>query len=84
LIVELLSPDSQMRDRREKRLDYKKIAALHTCALVSQERREIQVFRRKPERGWTRKVLPEAAGALRIPELEFSVSLDAIYARTAL
>jgi Uma2 family endonuclease len=63
---------------------YEKIAALHTYALVSQERREVQIFRRKPEGGWTREVLPEAGQEFRVPELEFALSLDAMYARTGL
>ena len=82
MIVEVLSPDSETRDRREKRLAYEKISTVHTYALVSQERREVLIFRRKPEGGWSRELLPEAGDALRLPELEFAVSLDAIYART--
>jgi Uma2 family endonuclease len=84
VIVEVLSPESEMRDRREKRLAYEKIAALHTYALVSQERREVLIFRRKPEGGWTREVLPEAGDAVRLPELDFTLPLEAIYARTGL
>jgi Uma2 family endonuclease len=84
LIVEVLSPDSEDRDRREKRLAYEKIATLHTYALVAQDRREVLVFRRKSEGGWLREVLPEAGPALRLPELDFTLLLDAIYARTGL
>ncbi len=84
LIVEVLSPESDMRDRREKRLAYEKIATLQTYALVSQERREVQIFRRKPEGGWTREGLPEAGDSLRFPQLDFALPLDAIYARTGL
>ena len=84
VIVEVLSPDSEMRDRREKRLAYEKIATLHTYALVSQERREVLIFRRKPEGGWTREMLPEAGDSLHFPELDFALPLDAIYARTGL
>ena len=84
VIVEVLSPDSETRDRREKRLAYEKIATVQTYALVAQDRREVLVFRRKPEGGWSREVLPEAGDALRLPELEFALPLDAIYARTGL
>ena len=84
VIVEVLSPDSETRDRREKRLAYEKIATVQTYALVAQDRREVLVFRRKPEGGWSREVLPETGDALRLPELEFALALDAIYARTGL
>ncbi len=84
VIVEVLSPDTEATDRREKRLAYEKIAALHTYILVAQDRRELLIFRRKPGGGWLREVLPEAGDALRIPELDFVLPLDAIYARTGL
>lgn len=83
VIVEVLSPDTEAKDRREKRLANEMIAALHTYILVAQDRREIFIFRRTPER-WLREVLPDDGDTLRIPELEFALPLDAIYARTGL
>ena len=83
VIVEVLSPDTEAKDRREKRLAYEMIAALSTYILVAQDRREIIVFRRTPER-WIREVLPDDGTVLRLPELEFTLPLDAIYARTGL
>ena len=84
VIVEVLSPDTETTDRREKRLAYEKIAALHTYVLVAQDRRELLIFRRKSGGGWSREVLPDAGDALRVPELDFTLPLDAIYARTGL
>ena len=83
LIIEVLSPDTEAKDRREKRLAYEMIAPLRTYALVAQERREILIFRRTAE-GWSREVLPDAGDVLRVPELDFELSLDAIYERTGL
>ena len=83
VIIEVLSPETEAKDRREKRLAYEMIAALRTYVLVAQDRREIIVFRRTPER-WLREVLPGDGDALRLPELEFVLPLDAIYARTGL
>ena len=83
VIVEVLSPHTEAKDRREKRLAYERIAALHTYILVAQDRREVIVFRRTPER-WIREVLPDDGDTLRLPELEFAIPLDAIYARTGL
>ncbi len=84
VIVEVRSPSTETTDRREKRLPYEKIAALHTYVLVAQDRRELLIFRRKPGGGSSREVLPDAGDALRVPELEFVLPLDAIYARTGL
>ena len=50
---------------------------------MAQDRREIIIFRRTPDR-WIREVLPDDGDALRLPELEFALPLDAIYARTGL
>ena len=84
LIVEVLSPATESTDRREKRLAYEKIASLRTYVLAAQERREIIIDRRKPEGGWTRETLTATTDALRVPELEFVLPFDAIYARTGL
>ncbi len=84
VIVEVLSPATETTDRREKRLAYEKIPTLHTYVLVAQDRRELLIFRRKPGGGWSREVLPDAGDALRVPELEFVLPLDVIYARTGL
>src|SRR6266446_6207647 len=43
VIIEVLSPDTEAKDRREKRLAYEMIAALRTYVLVAQDRREIIV-----------------------------------------
>ena len=45
LIVEVLSPDTQGTDRREKLLAYQGIPSLHTYILAEQEQREITVWR---------------------------------------
>lgn len=59
------------------------ISALHTYVLVAQDRREVTIFRRTSER-WLSEELPDNGEALRILELAFVHSLDAVYARTGL
>jgi Uma2 family endonuclease len=83
IIVEVLSPGSEDRDRHEKALAYRTIPTLHTYVLVAQDRREILIFRRG-ENNWAREVLPDAGPALRFPQIECEIPLDAIYARTGL
>jgi len=46
LIVEVLSPDTQRTDRREKWFAYQRLPSLHTYILVDQEKRELTVYRR--------------------------------------
>ena len=83
VIIEVLSPDTEQKDRREKRLAYEMIDALRTYVLVAQDRRELTIFRRTHE-GWSREVLPDDGATLRLPELDFAMTLDAIYERTEL
>jgi Uma2 family endonuclease len=83
VIVEVLSPDTEQTDRREKRLAYERIKSLHTYILVAQDKREVTVFHRI-DGGWEKTILTGTAETLRIPELEFTLTLDDIYARTGL
>ncbi len=80
VIVEVMSPSTERIDRREKRWAYEMIPALHTYVLVAQDRREVTIHRRHGE-DWSTEMLPESGDALQIPELGFSMTLDAIYAR---
>jgi Uma2 family endonuclease len=79
----VLSPGTERQDKLEKRLAYELIPALHTYILVSQDCRQLVVHRRSGD-AWKREVLPDDGALLLLPELDFSLSLDAIYARTGL
>ncbi len=82
LIVEVLSPETERTDRREKWLSYQRLQSLHTYILADQMKREVTVYRLMSD-GWRKTILTGDA-SLEVPELEFSVPLDAIYARTDL
>jgi Uma2 family endonuclease len=51
MIIEVLSPAAEARDRVEKRIAYQKVSALQEYVLVSQERLQIEILRRV-EQGW--------------------------------
>ncbi len=82
LIVEVLSPSTEVIDRREKLSAYCGIPSLHTYILAEQDKREVIVYHRVPQ-GWEKTILT-GSDTLVVPELEFSTTLDAIYARTGL
>jgi Uma2 family endonuclease len=82
LIVEVVSPETEQIDRREKWFAYRKLASLHTYILASQEKREVTVYHREGD-GW-RKTILIGDSTLTVPEMEFSVRLDALYAQTEL
>lgn len=82
VIVEVLSPETEKIDRREKLRAYRSLPSVHNYILVDQMARELTVYHRISE-GWETIVLADDA-TLHIPELEFSMTLDAVYARTEL
>lgn len=51
LIVEVLSPATEARDRMEKRLAYQSLESLKEYVLAAQDQRQIEVYRRTPQ-GW--------------------------------
>ncbi len=82
VIIEVLAPDTERTDRREKLLAYQRLASLQTYILADREKREITVYERVSG-GWEKSILTQDA-TLTIPSLDFSISLDALYARTDL
>ena len=82
VIIEVLSDATESKDRTEKFFAYSTIRSLHTYILAAQDKREVTVFHRTTG-DWSRTILTGSA-TLAIPELEFTVSLDALYARTGL
>jgi Uma2 family endonuclease len=82
LIVEVLSPDTEKTDRREKMAAYQRLPSLHTYILADQLKREVTVYHRVSD-GWEKTVFTGDA-VVTVPELEFFAPLDVLYARTGL
>lgn len=80
LLVEVLSPSTEVIDRREKLLAYRKLLTLQHYVLVSQEQRWVQWHQRDEGGQW---FLSEFEGGgfldLTCPGLALSLSLDEIY-----
>jgi Uma2 family endonuclease len=64
LIGEVLSPSTEVIDRREKLLAYRALASLRYYLLVSQDRRLVEVYRREPQVGWCYEVIEAPDGEL--------------------
>jgi len=75
VIVEVLSPSTEARDRGEKFAAYKQITALEEYVLISQNDRRIEV-RRRGARGWSSDIA-EAGQTIRIHGHDLAV--DALY-----
>lgn len=77
LIIEVLSGSTERIDREEKRLAYQSIATLQEYVLVSQDRREIQVYRRTDEKGlWE---LCKLENSLVLASVRLTVLFEQVY-----
>lgn len=52
LVIEVLSPATEGTDRREKLNAYRQLPALQDYVLVSQDRQQVEIYRRQGDIGW--------------------------------
>ena len=77
VLLEVLSPDTERIDRREKFSGYTQIDSLEEYILVAQDPTEVIVFRRATH--WRSEAANQPQQQLRIESLDFTLSLPAIY-----
>jgi Uma2 family endonuclease len=77
VIIEVLSPDTERIDRREKFSSYTQIESLEEYILVAQDQTEVTVFRRAGN--WRPEVVNQPQQQVRLESLDFTLSLSAIY-----
>jgi Uma2 family endonuclease len=77
VLIEVLSPDTERIDRREKFSSYTQIDSLEEYILVAQDQTEVTVFRRA--KNWRPEVATQTGQQLRIESLDFTLSLATIY-----
>jgi Uma2 family endonuclease len=82
VLVEVLSPETERTDRREKFLSYTQIDTLQEYLLVAQDKPEVTVFRRS--RNWQSEVVQLAADPIRLTSLDFALPLGAVYEKVSL
>ncbi len=80
VIFEVLSPETESTDRREKFYGYTSLVSLQAYVLVEQEKIGITVFRRGST-GWTREQLETRESVLRLESLGVELQLSAVYDR---
>jgi Uma2 family endonuclease len=83
VVVEVLSESTAGIDRREKMNAYRKLASLKEYALIEQDVRRAEVFRRVGDLGWE-QIIFESGDALELLSLDFRLPLDEIYAGTGI
>jgi Uma2 family endonuclease len=78
LIVEVLSPASEIRDRREKRNAYNALSSLMEYLLIAQDTPHITHFIREAE-SWVRSDYGDLTGAVNLPSIGCMLTLREIY-----
>jgi Uma2 family endonuclease len=77
LIVEVLSPSTEVIDRREKLLNYPQIPTVAEYVLVAQDKREVTLHRR--DEHWRPVVISSPDASLDFRSISLSVPLAQLY-----
>jgi Uma2 family endonuclease len=79
LIAEVLSPSTEVIDRREKLLAYRALTTLRYYLLVAQDRRLVELYRREADGGWRYEVSEDGELASDCGGLSLRMTLADIY-----
>jgi Uma2 family endonuclease len=82
VIFEVLSPETERTDQREKHFAYTLIPTLKVYLMLSQQSRELTVLRRGRGESWIAAVVSGAKAVLRLPEIKVEIPLARLYERT--
>jgi Uma2 family endonuclease len=83
VVFEVLSPETERTDQREKRFAYSLIASLRVYVIVAQDKRQLTVLRRGRAGPWKTEIVEARNPVLKLPELKLEIPLARIYERTA-
>ena len=83
VIVEVLSPSTERKDRGFKFAQYRKLESLQEYALVSQEEPRVEVFRRQDDGRWVWSEFGGLEAAARFDSIDVSVPLAEIYSKVS-
>ena len=83
VVFEVLSPETERSDQREKWYAYALVQSLKVYVLVSRENRELTLLRRGRPGPWIAEVVKGRASMLKLPEMQVEIPLPRIYERTA-
>ncbi len=82
VIFEVISPDTERTDRREKAIAYRQISAMEVYAPVEQDRMAVTVLR-QADTGWESELLEGPNAVIALPGIGLELPLKQIFERTA-
>ena len=80
-IFEVISPDTERVDRREKMLAYREIPGIKGYVILEQDQMQATVMRPAAE-GWKTEIIRGAEAVLKLSDLKIEIPLARIYERT--
>ncbi|QLE58674.1 Uma2 family endonuclease [Nostoc sp. TCL26-01] len=78
VIFEVLSPSTEVSDRREKLVNYQTISSLQEYVLVSQDEIKVEVYRQDLPGNWTQEIL-SSEDKLILNSVNLSLTMTDIY-----
>lgn len=78
VIFEVLSPSTEVSDRREKLVNYQTIGSLQEYVLVSQDEIKVEVYRQDLQENWTKEILG-SEDKLVLNSVNLSLTMTDIY-----
>ena len=79
LIVEVLSPSSEERDREHKFTAYQALPTFREYLLVAQDKPHVTHYTRQPNGDWTREDVTDVGASLTLSSIGCTLSLNEIY-----
>lgn len=79
LIAEVLSPGTELTDRREKLIAYRSLPALKEYLLIAQDRRRVERYRLTAERAWHYEIIEDGTISIGCGDLRVQVSIADLY-----
>ena len=83
IIFEVISPETERTDRREKVIAYRQIPTIRAYVMIEQDRVAATVLLRANQ-GWESEMLEESGSVIKLSAIDVEIPLERIYQRTAL
>src|SRR5260370_25838119 len=84
VVFEVLSPETERSDQREKWYAYALIESLKVYVIVSQEKCELTILRRARPGPWSAEVFKGRDAILKLSEIKVEIPIVRIYERTTI
>ncbi|BAB77984.1 Uma2 family endonuclease [Anabaena sp. FACHB-709] len=78
LIIEVLSPSTELTDRREKLVNYRTLESLQEYILISQDEIKIEVYRKDNQDNWSLEILSQG-DELKLNSIGLTLTMPEIY-----